>query len=102
MIHVIATIRIAPGCRAEFLAAFRELVPQVKAEPGCLEYSPTVDVASGLGPQPPVRGDVVTVLEKWQDLESLKRHLVAPHVSQFLAHSKDLLVGLEIQVLSPA
>jgi quinol monooxygenase YgiN len=102
MIHVIATIRTAPGRRADFLAAFRDLVPHVKAEPGCLEYTPAIDVASGLGPQPPVRDDVVTVVEKWQDLEALKRHLAAPHVSQFLARSKDLLAGLEIQVLSPA
>lgn len=102
MIHVIATISTAPGRRAEFLAAFRELVPQVKAEAGCIEYGPTVDVASGLGPQPAVRDDVVTVVEKWQDLEALKRHLAAPHMSQFREQAKDLLAGLEIQVLAPA
>jgi quinol monooxygenase YgiN len=102
MIHVIAAIRTAPGRRAEFLAAFRELVPQVKAEASCIAYEPTIDVASGLGPQPAIRDDVVTVVEKWQDLDSLKRHLAAPHVSQFLEQSKDLLAGLEIQVLAPA
>jgi quinol monooxygenase YgiN len=101
MIHVIATIRTAPGRRDDFLAAFRALVPEVKAEGGCIEYGPTIDVASGLAPQPPLRNDVVTVVEKWQDLDALKRHLAAPHVSQFLERSKDLLAGLEIHVLAP-
>ncbi len=102
MIHVIATIRSAAGRREDFLAGFRELVPQVKAETGCIEYGPTVDVASGLPPQPAVRNDVVTVVEKWQDLDALKRHLASPHVSKFLESSKDLLAGLQIQVLEPA
>src|SRR5437763_11124007 len=101
MIHVIATIRVASGRRAEFLTAFRELVPQVEAERGCIEYGPGIDIDSGLAAQPAVRNDVVTVVEKWQDLESLRRHLAAPHVSQFLEKSKELLAGLEIQVLAP-
>lgn len=102
MIHVIATIRTAPGKRAELLAAFRELVPQVRAETGCIEYGPAIDVDSGLTAQPAVRNDILTVVEKWQDLESLKRHLAAPHVSQFLKSCQDLLAGLEIEVLAPA
>jgi len=102
MIHVIATIRIAPGRRDDFLDAFRKLMPEVKAEAGCIEYGSTIDVSSGLPPQPPVRDDVVTVVEKWQDLDALKRHLASPLVSKFLERSKELLAGLEIQVLAPA
>jgi quinol monooxygenase YgiN len=102
MIQVIATITTTQGRRAEFLTAFRDLVPQVRAEQGCLEYGPTVDVASGLAAQPAIRADVVTVVEKWQDLEALKRHLNAPHMQQFREKAKALLAGLEIQVLAPA
>jgi quinol monooxygenase YgiN len=102
MIHVIATIRTAPGRRDDFLAAFRDLVPQVKAEEGCIEYVPTIDVESGLAPQRALRSDVVTVVEKWQDLNALRSHLAAPHVQRFLETAKDLLGGLEIQVLAPA
>ena len=46
MIHVIATIETAPGRREAFLAAFQELVPDVRAEKGCLEYGPAVDLAT--------------------------------------------------------
>lgn len=102
MIHVIATIRIASGRRADFLAAFRDLVPAVQAETGCIEYAPATDIDSGLSAQPAVRNDVVTVVEKWQNLESLKRHLAAPHVLQFLEKAKDFLADLEIHVLAPA
>ena len=102
MIHVIATISVAPGRRDDFLTAFRELVPQVRAEMGSIEYGLAVDLTSGLAAQPPVRNDVVTVVEKWQDLAALQRHLTAPHLLQFLEREKKLLAGLEIQVLAPA
>jgi quinol monooxygenase YgiN len=102
MIHVIATIHTAPGRRDDFLAVFRDLVPIVRSEAGCIEYGPTVDVASGLAAQGTERADVVTVVEKWQDLDALRRHLSSPHVSKFLESATGLLAGLEIQVLAPA
>ena len=55
MIHVIASIELAEGKRDAFLAEFRRIVPLVRAEAGCLEDRPTVDVAAGLPvPIPPV------------------------------------------------
>ena len=101
MIHVIATIRTAPDKRDELLTSFRALVPQVRNEAGCIEYGLAIDVPSGLDAQPAIRPDVVTVVEKWQDLAALRSHLAAPHVAQFLASAKNLLAGLEIQVLTP-
>lgn len=64
MIHVIATIELAPGKREAFLTEFRKLVPLVHQEAGCLDYGPTIDVASGIAAQAPPRNDVVTVVEK--------------------------------------
>jgi quinol monooxygenase YgiN len=37
MLCVLATIDVAEGRRDEFLNVFRQLVPQVLAEEGCLE-----------------------------------------------------------------
>ena len=48
MIHVIATIELHPGRRADFLREFHRIVPAVLAENGCLDYGPTVDLATGL------------------------------------------------------
>ena len=42
MVYVIAIITAKPGKREEFLEAYREVVPHVRAEPGCLEYGPLI------------------------------------------------------------
>ena len=101
MIHVIATIEIAPGKREAFLAEFRRVVPLVRAEAGCLEYGPAVDVASGLAGQGPPRADVVTVVEKWESLDALRAHLGAPHMLEYRGRVKDLVAGVRLQVLQP-
>jgi quinol monooxygenase YgiN len=102
MIHVVATIESAAGKRDELLAAFRALVPQVRAEAGCVEYQPAVDVDSGIAGLPPTRGDVVTVVEKWASLQALRDHLASPHMLQFLDQVSSLVVGREIRTYQSA
>ncbi len=102
MIHVIATIELAPGKREAFLNEFRQLVPKVLAEAGCLEYGPTVDVASEIAAQGAVREDVVTVVEKWSDLAALRAHLVAPHMEAYRPRVKDIVRSTKLQILEPA
>jgi quinol monooxygenase YgiN len=101
MIHVIATIQTAAGRRDDFLAAFGQLVPDVRAEAGCLEYGPTVDLATPASSQPP-RDDVVTVIEKWESVEALLAHLKAPHILRYRERVKDIVAGIEIRVFEPA
>jgi len=102
MIHVIATIEVVPGARDQFLTAFHELVPYVLAEDGCIEYGPTVDVPGSFGAQIPYRADVVTIMEKWRDVEALKAHSVAPHMTPYRAAVKSIVVGMTLQILQPA
>jgi quinol monooxygenase YgiN len=102
MIHVIATVRTAAGRRGDFLAVFRELLPLVRAEIGCLEYGPAIDLDAGVNGQPAVRDDVVTVVEKWESIAALQNHLTAPHMLRYREMVKDLVAGLEIRVLEPA
>jgi quinol monooxygenase YgiN len=102
MIHVIASIRTAPGRRDDVLRAFRLLVPQVLAEAGCIEYRTAVDLENAVDGQPAARPDMVTVIEKWQDPAALRAHLAAPHMVQFREKVKELVAGVEIRVLSPA
>jgi quinol monooxygenase YgiN len=101
MIHVIATIRTVPGQREALLAAFRELVPQVRAERGCIEYGTAVDLATPIKAAAAVREDVVTVVEKWESVAALEDHLAAPHMLAYRERVKDLLAGIEIRVLEP-
>jgi len=102
VIHVIATIELNPGGREAFLAEFRELVPLVLAEDGCLDYGPAVDLATGLTAQPPARPDVVTVVERWASLDHLRRHLAAPHMDDYRPRVKALVARTTLHVLEPA
>jgi quinol monooxygenase YgiN len=102
MIHVIATIELAAGKRAAFLAEFHRLMPLVHAEAGCLEYGSAVDLVTGLAAQVPVREDVVTIVEKWANLDALRAHLAAPHMTDYRARIKELVKKTTLQVLQPA
>ena len=102
MIYVIATVELNQNCREKFLEAFHRNIPKVKAEKGCAMYQPTIDVASGIPIQPPVRPDVVTIVEGWESLDALKAHAVAPHMKTYREETKGLVKGLTLQVLQSA
>jgi quinol monooxygenase YgiN len=101
MIHVIATIQLAAGRQADFLKEFHAVMPHVRAEQGCLEYGPAVDLQTSIQAQPAARADVVTVVEKWEDVEALEAHLVAPHMLQYRGRIKELVQGVELRILQP-
>ncbi len=102
MIHVIATVELAPGTREKFLTEFRKLVPDVRAEAGCLEYGPAVDAETDIATQSRVGADRVVVIEKWENVGALKAHSVAPHMQAYRAKVKDYVRGMELRVLAPA
>lgn len=102
MIHVIATVELAAGRREDFLSEFRQVVPKVRAEAGCLEYGPTVDVPTTISAQAAPRDNVVTVIEKWESLEALEKHLIAPHMLEYRARVKEMVSQVTIHVLQPA
>jgi quinol monooxygenase YgiN len=102
MIHVIATIEVHEGKRDAFLAEFRRIVPLVRAEDGCIEYGPAVDVDAGLPVPTALRPNVVTIVEKWASLDQLKAHLGAPHMIEYRTRVKDLVQRVSLQVLEPA
>ncbi|MDE2251828.1 MAG: antibiotic biosynthesis monooxygenase [Gammaproteobacteria bacterium] len=101
MIVVVATVELRPGARERFLAELAALAPVVLRETGCIEYWPTVDVASGLGAQVPLRSDVVTIVEKWESLPALAAHAVAPHMQAYRLRVVDLVAKTALQVLAP-
>ncbi|MCI0683541.1 MAG: antibiotic biosynthesis monooxygenase [Gemmataceae bacterium] len=102
MIHVLAIVELRPGKRDAFLAEFHRIVPLVRAEAGCIEYGPAVDLNTGITVQSPVRDDVVTVVEKWDSLDALRAHMAAPHMVQYRERVKDLVVNVKLQILAPA
>ena len=102
MIHVIATIELAPGSRDAFLAEFRKLIPDVKAEAGCIAYGPAVDAETDIPTQARIGADKVVIVEQWESVAMLKAHAVAPHMQVYRVRVKEFVKGMELRVLSPA
>jgi quinol monooxygenase YgiN len=101
MIHVIAIITTKPGMREAFLKAAHTNIPNVLAEPGCIEYGAATD-AEDLGDFHTKFGpDVLVFVEKWQSREALLAHLTAPHMAEYAAKTKDWVADRIIHVLSP-
>ena len=101
MIHVIASIRVQPGRLSRFLEIFKSNMPAVRAEKGCIEYRPTVDVETGLPPQL-LEPDTVVVIEKWDSLDALRNHLASPHMLAYREKVKELVSSLSLKVLQEA
>ena len=101
MIHVVAIITAYPGQRSKVLEAFNANVPAVLAEPGCIEYGPTVDAPGLPASMATLGADTFVVIEKWADLAALQAHAVAPHMKAYAAQVKALTAARVIHVLEP-
>jgi quinol monooxygenase YgiN len=101
MVHVVATIRLKAGCREAYLAEFRQVVPLVRAEAGCVEYIPTGYPLTAQTADTPDRADTIVVIEKWADLSALQAHLIAPHMTEYRGKVKSFVAEVQLQVLEP-
>ena len=102
VVHVIAVLTAKPGKRADVLAAFRENVPNVLAEDGCIEYGPAIDTEDVGRIQTPYGPDAFVVIEKWQSLAHLQAHGATPHMAAYAESVKDMMADRVIHILSPA
>lgn len=102
MIHVLAIVTVKPGMRAALLKEFHANVPNVLAEPGCIEYGPTADAAIDHPAQTKMGPDTTVIVEKWASWEALQAHMKAPHMATYAAKVKDMLLERKIHILSPA
>ncbi len=101
MIHVIATLKIDPARRDEFLESFAKLAPLVRAEEGCIEYGAAVDEPTGMAIQALAGDDAVVVVEKWESFAALEAHLAVPHMNAWREKVGPLMRGVTLQVLRP-
>ena len=42
------------------------------------------------------------MIEKWEGVVALRKHLEAPHMARYRRTVKDIVVGVSIRVLEPA
>jgi quinol monooxygenase YgiN len=101
MINVIASIRVKAGRLSDFLKIFKANMIKVREERGCIEYFPTVDIDAELPPQI-LDENVVTIIERWENLEALRDHLKAPHMLAYREKVKDIVGGVSLKVLQEA
>lgn len=98
MIHVIATAYIVQGRRQEFIREFNANIPNVLTEKGCIQYTPTVDLVSGIERQSPPEEDTVVIIEQWKTIEDLEKHLEAPHMLEYRERVKDMVRSAELRI----
>lgn len=101
MVIVIATVFASPGNRSALLNEFQKVVPLVRQETGCVEYGPAIDLPTSLTAQHESNDDRFVVCEKWESLEALEAHLIAPHMLEYRGRVKGLVDRVELQVLQP-
>ena len=98
MITVLASIRVETDQTEKFLKLFKANVPNVLEEDGCIEYYPTIDIDSGLEIQD-IDPSVVTIVECWDSMEALKRHLASPHMLQYREAVQNLVKEVRLKIL---
>ena len=101
MVYVVATMQLKPDSRDRILREIEAVATEVRREDGCLEYTATVDIESGLARQIAARPDVVTFIERWRDLPALQAHSTIPHMQAFRQRVADVVLSTALQVLSP-
>jgi quinol monooxygenase YgiN len=102
MIHVLAIVTTQPGTRPRFLEAYRANLPAVLAEQGCLAYEAVIDVAPTSPGFAQFGPDVFVVVERWDSLEALQAHAVAPHMEAYRAKVQAWSVSTAVHVLEAA
>ncbi len=102
MITVIATIEVKTGCRQQLLDEFARIVPLVRAEPGCVSYVPSIDLETDIPVQPPVREDVVVVVEQWDSVDALKVHLETDHMAEYRGRVAQIVQSVILHVVEEA
>ena len=83
-VMLVISIQTLPGRGREQIAAYQELAPTVRAEPGCLQY----DLHSVFGDE-----DRFVLIERWSSAEALAAHDVTPHMIAADTHSPTFRAG---------
>jgi len=102
MVQLTVTVTTRPGCVPDYISAFRDLVPKVLLEEGCLEYGIYVDSKDPRFDNP-IRPDTVVLCEKWASIEALQHHTRnSPALNEFRRQVKDIKITSSYTLLVPA
>lgn len=99
MIHVIATITTQPEQFTRVLEKLLSLRTKVLLEQGCIQYQPCQDHQPLINRQVGFRPNTITLVEQWESMEDLNRHLETPHLKQYQADVTSWIEHVELNVL---
>ena len=99
MIHVLASIKVKPGKRDIIIEHLKSNIPNVIKEKGCIEYNPTIDVDYHIDNQT-FDENMVTIIEKWENFDTLKKHMNAPHMLTYRENVKDFVENTSLKILT--
>lgn len=102
MIRVIAMVNLKSGKKKDYLNEIYKIMPMVHIEAGCIEYVPYIDFDSGLPQQKKLGPNTVAIMERWQNLNALKKHSKAPHMNSFRQATKELVQSRQLMILKSA
>jgi quinol monooxygenase YgiN len=98
MIYGVVSIRVKPGKRDDFIELFMSNAAKVKNEKGCSRYMLTTDMDSGI-PLQQIDANVLTLLEEWDSMESIKDHMSTSHMANYFEKEKDFVDEVVIKTL---
>ena len=81
---VIAKIRAKSGKEEELIKAFKDFMPKIETEEGCLVYEFHRDHKDP---------SLFITFEKYRDKEAMNAHATTPHVAEFLPILLELIEG---------
>ena len=93
MIYVIARAEVAADKFQEYLEELRGIVPEVRAEDGCIGYEPCADLNG--------EGCFVTIVEMWESEEQWRKHMTTEHMARFKAAAGAWRVGNTVHAVKP-
>ncbi|HEX7468836.1 MAG TPA: putative quinol monooxygenase [Methanobacterium sp.] len=74
MIIVTAMMNVKPGIKHAFILEAKQLVEATRSEKGCISYDLLASTEND---------DLLVMLEKWEDIDSLNRHMETDHFKKF-------------------
>ncbi len=74
MIIVMAIMNVKPGKKDAFILDAKDLVAKTRQETGCISY----DLLASTEDE-----DLLVMLEKWENIESLNTHMETDHFKKF-------------------
>ena len=84
MIYVIATTRVKPECRDDFIRGHKACIAETHKEKGCIAYEGHTSIHDP---------NLYVVIERWETRDDLNAHGRAPHIKTWRQYSAPLRVA---------